>query len=230
MTRKTVIFIVEGNTDKTALENIFRKIYRHKNINVEVTHGDITSDTDIEDKDLEEVIFSLVKKYMNENKLRKSDIWQIVQIFDTDGTYVPESAIVHGNTKEFFYTESIISCKNRQKIIDRNKMKSRRMEYLLQEDNINDIPYKCYFMSSNLDHALYDEQNLTDDEKREYADQFYDLFAKKPEVFIEFLNRYVVNGVPNSYLASWRYIKEDLNSLNRHTNLHIYFKDNPYGF
>jgi hypothetical protein len=230
MTRKTVIFIVEGNTDKTALENIFRKIYRHKNINVEVTHGDITSDTDIEDKDLEEVIFSLVKKYINENKLRKSDIWQIVQIFDTDGTYVPESAIVHGNTKEFFYTESTISCKNRQKIIDRNKMKSRRMEYLLQEDNINDIPYKCYFMSSNLDHALYDEQNLTDDEKREYADQFYDLFAKKPEVFIEFLNRYVVNGVPNSYLASWRYIKEDLNSLNRHTNLHIYFKDNPYGF
>lgn len=37
MTRKTVIFIVEGNTDKTALENIFRKIYKNKNINVEVT-------------------------------------------------------------------------------------------------------------------------------------------------------------------------------------------------
>ena len=36
MTRKTVIFIVEGNTDKTALENIFRKIYKNKNINVEV--------------------------------------------------------------------------------------------------------------------------------------------------------------------------------------------------
>ena len=41
MTRKTVIFIVEGNTDKTALENIFRKIYKNKNINVEVTQGDI---------------------------------------------------------------------------------------------------------------------------------------------------------------------------------------------
>ena len=32
MTRKTVIFIVEGNTDKTALENIFRKIYKNKKI------------------------------------------------------------------------------------------------------------------------------------------------------------------------------------------------------
>ena len=50
MTRKTVIFIVEGNTDKTALENIFRKIYKNKNINVEVTQGDITSDAAIKDE------------------------------------------------------------------------------------------------------------------------------------------------------------------------------------
>lgn len=94
MTRKTVIFIVEGNTDKTALENIFRKIYKNKNINVEVTQGDITSDAAIKDEDLENVIFSLVKNYMDDKKLRKSDIWQIVQVFDTDGTYVPETAIV----------------------------------------------------------------------------------------------------------------------------------------
>lgn len=86
MTRKTVIFIVEGNTDKTALENIFRKIYKNKNINVEVTQGDITSDAAIKDEDLENVIFSLVKNYMDDKKLRKSDIWQIVQVFDTDGT------------------------------------------------------------------------------------------------------------------------------------------------
>lgn len=66
MTRKTVIFIVEGNTDKTALENIFRKIYKNKNINVEVTQGDITSDAAIKDEDLENVIFSLVKNYMDD--------------------------------------------------------------------------------------------------------------------------------------------------------------------
>lgn len=142
MTRKTVIFIVEGNTDKTALENIFRKIYKNKNINVEVTQGDITSDAAIKDEDLENVIFSLVKNYMDDKKLRKSDIWQIVQVFDTDGTYVPETAIVQGDTKEFYYTESTISCKNRQKIIDRNEMKSRRMEYLLQLDCIKDMQWR----------------------------------------------------------------------------------------
>ena len=85
-------------------------------------------------------------------------------------------------------------------------------------------------MSSNLDHALYDEQNLSDEEKKERADEFAGLFLNKPEVFIDYLNQYVVNGVPSSYPISWRYIKNGLNSLNRHTNLHIYFKDNPYGF
>ncbi len=44
---------------------------------------------------------------------------------------------------------------------------------------------------------------------------------------IEFLNTYIANGVPNSLLGSWRYIKEDLHSLERHTNLHIYFSRHP---
>ena len=31
-TKKVVIFIVEGSSDKKALEKIFQKIYKHKNI------------------------------------------------------------------------------------------------------------------------------------------------------------------------------------------------------
>lgn len=38
---KVVVFIVEGGTDKRVLENIFKKIYRHKEIHFEFTHGDI---------------------------------------------------------------------------------------------------------------------------------------------------------------------------------------------
>ena len=44
---KIVLFIVEGATDKRALESIFRKIYRNKTIRFEFTHGDITSDETI---------------------------------------------------------------------------------------------------------------------------------------------------------------------------------------
>lgn len=32
---KAVIFIVEGATDKRALENIFKKIYRYKDIQIQ---------------------------------------------------------------------------------------------------------------------------------------------------------------------------------------------------
>ena len=43
----------------------------------------------------------------------------------------------------------------------------------------------------------------------------------------DFLKEEVANGVPTAFLASWRYIKEELHSLERHTNLNLYFKENP---
>lgn len=57
--KKSVIFIVEGSTDKDALENILKKIYKgNKEIVFIITSGDITTNscTTLE-------IF--VKKYMN---------------------------------------------------------------------------------------------------------------------------------------------------------------------
>lgn len=82
-------------------------------------------------------------------------------------------------------------------------------------------------MSCNLDHALYDEINLNKELKQEYADRFYERFIGKEYMFPQFLETDVVNGVPDNLKASWQYIREDLHSLERHTNLHIYFKSNP---
>lgn len=78
------------------------------------------------------------------------------------------------------------------------------------------------------DHALYNMQNLTDEEKEEYSNSFYELFENREKLFVDFLNKDVVNGCPDSFPASRRYIKEELHSLERHTNLHIYFLENPY--
>ena len=82
-------------------------------------------------------------------------------------------------------------------------------------------------MSSNLDHALYNRLNLDDELKKIYANAFYERFLEKEKLFIPFLNMEVVNGVPDSFPESWRYIKRDLHSLQRHTNLNLYFKENP---
>lgn len=227
-TRKTVLFIVEGSSDKTALEKIFKSIYKgKKDIVFKFTHGDISSDGSISEENVCDEIYKIVKKYMDENKLKKTDIFQIVQIFDMDGAFIDDGAIIDGDENRIIYSTQNIECKDIEKVKTRNEKKRRMMNFLLKVEDIRNIPYETYYMSSNLDHALYNEQNLADELKQQYADRFYSIFLDKEKLFIEYLKAEVVNGVPDSYPASWRYIKEGLHSLERHTNLHIYFIKNP---
>lgn len=226
--RKTVLFIVEGSSDKAALEKIFKAIYKkNKNIDFRFAHGDISSDENVTVENVCDKIYRIADEFMKDRKLKKSDIWQIVQIFDTDGAYIPEYAILWGDTSKFVYTLTNITCRDINKVKERNKRKKEIMDFLLAQDKIKSLPYEIYFMSCNLDHALYNKQNLEDDKKQGYADAFYEKFIGKEIKFIDFLQTDVVNGTPNSYLGSWRYIKEELHSLERHTNLHVYFIKNP---
>lgn len=226
--KKTVLFIVEGKSDKTALEKIFKVIYkRNRNIDFKFTDGDISSDFEIAKEDVENRIYEIVSAFMKDKKLNKSDIYQIVQIFDMDGTYIPESAIEIGEEKEFIYTLTNIFCNDVERVKIRNSHKQSIMNFLLTVHEIKGIPYEMYFMSCNLDHALYDKMNLDENLKQEYADRFYEMFIGKERLFIDFLNSDVVNGVPDTMTGSWRYIKEGVHSLERHTNLHIYFMQHP---
>ena len=225
---KTVIFIVEGASDKSALEKIFKKIYRrNKEIEFTFTSSDISSDPDINISNVENRIYEKVHEVMQDKKLKRQDIIQIVQIFDTDGAYIPDSAIINGSTYAFQYSTTNISCTYSQRAIERNERKREIINHLLNQTMIKSYPYEMYFMSCNLDHALYNEINLDKELKQEYADEFYERFIGKEYMFPAFLESDVVNDVPDNMSASWRYIREGLHSLERHTNLHIYFKTNP---
>ena len=226
--KKTIIFIVEGSSDKAALENIFKKIYRkNKEIDFGFTNGDITSDPTVTIANVENRIYQTVQEVIKDKKLKNSDVIQVVQIFDMDGAYVPDSAIVNGPTYAFEYSTTNISCTYPQRVIERNEGKRKIMDYLLNQTMIKSFPYEMYFMSCNLDHALYNKINLDKDLKQEYADEFYEKFIGKEYLFPAFLESEVVNEVPDNIGASWRYIKEGLHSLERNTNLHIYFKTHP---
>ena len=211
--KKTIIFIVEGSSDKAALENIFKKIYRrNKEIDFGFTNGDITSDPTVTIANVENRIYETVQEVIKDKKLKNSDVIQIVQIFDMDGAYIPDSAIVNGPTYAFEYSTTNISCTYPQRAIERNKGKRDILEYLLNQTMIKSFPYEMYFMSCNLDHALYNEINLDKDLKQEYADEFYEKFIGKEYLFPAFLESDVVNEVPDNMGASWRYIKEGLHS------------------
>ncbi len=155
-----------------------------------------------------------------------SDIINIIQICDTDGVYIPDSNIVYGENKNFIYTASNIITSN---IIDakkRNKHKREAITYLLHKDKIKSIPYQLFYMSCNLDHVLYNEQNLNETLKVDYADNFFKKFQNCPMDFIPFINENAFN-VPENYTDSWNYIAEDLHSLERHNNLFICFNSHP---
>ena len=223
-TRKTVLFIVEGPSDKTALEKIFKTIYKQsKNIAFKFTNGDISSDPSVTVSNVEDRINQIIRNFLDDKKLKRSDIFQVVQIFDMDGVFIPDEAIILGESYSFVYSTQNISCKDVEHAKERNALKREILNHLLSLQHIKEWPYEMYFMSCNLDHALYDEINLDHELKQDYADKFYERFLGKEYLFIEFLKDDVVNGVPDTLSASWRYIKEDLHSLERHTNLHIYF-------
>lgn len=226
--KKTILFIVEGKSDKSALEKIFKAIYkRNRNIEFKFAKGDISSDLTTTKSNVEDRIYEIVVGFMKDKKLNKSDIYQIIQIFDMDGAYIPETAIGAGTEHDFVYTTTNILCKDAERVKCRNYQKRAVMDHLLTVREIRGIAYEMYFMSCNLDHALYDVMNLDENLKQNYADQFYEKFIGKEWLFIDFLNTDVVNGVPDTMTGSWSYIKEALHSLERHTNLHIYFTLHP---
>ncbi len=228
LTRKAVLFIVEGLSDKDALEKIFRAIYKKdRTIEFRVTDGDITSDPAITIHNVEERIKDIIKRFISDNKLKASDIFQVIQIFDMDGAYIDDSLIIQDNVNNVIYSQDNIRCKYRPFYIERNQKKREIMDYLLSLDSIGQYSYEKYFMSSNLDHALYNVQNLDKTQKQAYADAFYERFLGKENLFCDFLKTDVVNGVPDNMSLSWGFIKSEMHSLERHTNLHIYFSLHP---
>ena len=146
--RKTVLFIVEGPSDKSALEKIFKKIYkRNRNIDFKFTDGDISSDPGITKENVEDRIYSIVDKYIKDKKLKKKDIYQVVQIFDMDGAYIPEEAISKGESYAFVYSTKGISCTNPERVKERNDRKKAILNYLLSINDVKSLPYEVYFVS-----------------------------------------------------------------------------------
>ena len=187
-TRKAVLFIVEGLSDKDALEKIFRTLYKKdRTIEFRVTDGDITSDPEITITNVEDKIKGIVSRFLSENKLKPTDIFQVIQLFDMDGAYIDDSFIIQDTVDDVVYSIENIRCKYRPFYIERNQHKRELMNYLLSLDKIGQYSYEKYFMSSNLDHALYNELNLNKELKQKYADAFYEKFLGKESLFCEFL-------------------------------------------
>lgn len=227
--KKVVLIIVEGPTDEDALGVIFERFFDKETVRVKVVHGDITTEKLVTSTNILNRITEIVQQSLKEYKLHKTDLQRVIHLVDTDGAFVPDSAVIFDeHAAKPFYTLTEIKTAHRDGILLRNNQKKENLEKLHTTKHIwKDIPYSVFYLSSNLEHALYDKLNLSDEEKEQYALQFYRRYKDDIPSFIDFIcnsDFSVVDG----YLPSWGYIKKDLRSLERHTNIGLCFlRDDP---
>ncbi|MPW25661.1 hypothetical protein GC105_07645 [Alkalibaculum sp. M08DMB] len=222
-TRKIVLFLVEGISDQTSLALIISKIVKTEIVRFHTINGDITSYKYTTAENSVNKINAQVKKFLNNNFLKKSDILKIVHLIDTDGAFISDEYMLEEDIKGFIYTTEYIKAKNIETIQSRNNKKSSIVNRLSTCTDILCIPYVMYYFSCNLEHVLHNEINTNSNNKTELAESFSDIYYKKEETFIEFINN-IQFAVPGDYKETWDFIKINNNSLKRYSNFHLFFK------
>lgn len=227
--KKIILFIVEGPTEKIALGSIFYRIFNPAYVEFDVVHGDLTSNYDTW-RNPREAVREIVLDYIKANRgFRWDDIKQVVQICDTDGAFIPESSIIQSDNEKTVYTDDCIFSTNPNGIIDRNSRKKYSMNKLVAVKSLTyrkkSIPYAVYFLSRNMEHAFYNiKGNLSDEKKSDLAYKFRKKYINNIDEFLAFLKSSDI-AVEGSYKDTWDYIKVGNNSLKRGSNLYLVLPD-----
>lgn len=234
--KRVCLFIVEGKSDEMALavplRNIFKRHQGTQDIRFEITHGDITSKKGLTQDKVIAAVGNAVKDFMRKYKLKKQDFAAVVQIVDTDGTFVGDEHIKIDNQSHYdkypFYTKDDIvvqTRKGQENLVWRNHIKAKNLEKLSQNSKVMGIPYKVFYFSCNLDHVLYNIENLADDDKVQKAAEFAGKYRDDEHEFLSLFKNVYPVSVPVEFKASWEFIRQEQNSLKRNSNFLI-FLDN----
>ncbi len=227
--RKFVLIICEGPTDENALYRIMKGFFSPCEIRFHISHGDPLTSCP-ENKNPMSVIRAIVAQEKKKYALRDSDILAVIQITDTDGAYIPPECVIDDpEASKIIYNRTEIRTKFPHSILSRNVKKRINISKLLEYKGINEeIPYRIYYVSRNLEHAFYGIQdNLTDNRKSNLADDFSDRFAKDWRRFLSYIMK-ECNPIGSSYDESWSLIKNGTSSLERHTNMNFLFEEFSY--
>lgn len=226
--KKVIVFIVEGPSDEAALGTIMEDYFSSNKVRFVVVHGDITLKdyVSVDDvlKKINEQIEGVKKKY----RYVQEDFLKIIHIADTDGVYISKNDIKKADTNKIRYYEDHIDARDVDAVVKRNERKGTILYKLRKTGRINNIPYRIYFNSCNLEHVLYGRlEEFSDEEKQIMSDDFADRYDGKVDEFIEFISDSAI-AVAGPYQKTWDYIEKGKNSLNCHSNMNLIFNHNLY--
>ena len=242
MRKKFILFIVEGYNDKTEIDAVlhspwfeqYRQLYEPV---FYITHGDVmlssirvrnrkvkVTAVNIQ-KVLDDIVLDFRRTSGPYSNISVSDIQEVVQITDTDGTFIPRYNVIRDNSCVYStYFDDCIRINNIDGIIGRNRRKSEIIKKLLNVKQIGNIPYSLYYVSCNMDHVLSNERNLSREAKGDNSKKFAFTCRKTPGHLSQslFNSKIMANG---TYEESWEIIQDGLNSLGRYTNFNLFFTD-----
>lgn len=222
--KKVVVFIVEGSSDEAALGTIMKEYFSSNEVQFVVVHGDITLKDYVSKDSILTKINEQIEGVKSRYRYNQDDFLKIIHIADMDGVYIPETDVKESDVESVQYYEDHIDTSNVSAIVERNKRKGDILFKLRKTRKVNDIPYRIFFNSCNLEHVLYNElKDFTDEEKQILSDDFADKYDGRAKEFIEFISDSII-AVPGTYQKTWDYIEKDRNSLSRHSNMHLIFE------
>ncbi|MDD3350034.1 MAG: hypothetical protein PHC40_04155 [Eubacteriales bacterium] len=225
MARKKIIFIiVEGLSDEEALGVVLNKIYDSNRVYIHIMRCDITTEKGATPSNIITKVCDPLKQYAAGNHFAKVHFQEIIHLVDTDGAYISEDLLIEDKAlSEQVYSTENIRTPNKVGIAKRNIQKSANLNKLASISKIWDLPYQVYYMSSNLDHVLYNKINSTRAEKEKDSLGFAKKYKDDEAGFISYISNSDFS-VMTDYKGSWEHIKTGANSLKRYTNLGLCFK------
>jgi len=237
MAKKIILLIVEGPSEVTALAMPLRSLLKRANVEFQIVGTDITSRTGVNPQNIKEKLRDEVFKFLKPPlppRFREEDLIEVLLVTDMDGAYIPPEAISEDAAyQKAFYTQEHIFHEDRNKVILPHESKQKNLDTLIpikkltlrkktKKQNEIVVPFRVYYFSCNLDHALYNEQNLPDKEKVPRAEIFELMYGDNPDGLLSFFEEIAVPC--KEFYDSWDYIKQGLNSLQRGSNFHVYLK------
>jgi hypothetical protein len=221
---KIVLFLVDGYTDRITLALPFGRFLRqYANLGIDfyVFQGDMTTRSQRNEQTLKATVGNSIKAYLQESKLEKRDIAMVVHVIDMDAVYLEENHIFETNGLPAHYHQNRYYSRNKEAIITRNHHKRRNIAELRNDASLFGLPYRCYYFSVHIEHALHNVINPTKMDKVQLAEAFEDRYLNDPEGLYQlFTSQELLLG--DSYEASWAAIETEKSALRRASNLGLF--------
>lgn len=228
--KRVVIVIVEGISDQVTFENYLNALCKDKAIFFSVYKGDLLTDYSKDTESVNDILKTIVYECANTVSFKIEDVAMVIQLIDTDGVFaknvvMQDLSLTSQNSTLYF--ENKIVTRDVFKLKTTHEYKKERLIDCLKLGNIEinlqrKIPYELYYMSCNLECALYGKYNTSDEEKADLSEAFANKYSERQiDQFIAFMHS--INASKTlEFKESWDYITHDNNSLKPCSNFIIF--------